>query len=142
MQITQCKHPKGGVDIIILSKFNTPKNIIIKVQKYGDAFSESSSILSNVHKREGAYLQCVNNHYAEFEYKVMKTIGVQITKDRHPQAFQMKKMSYQFNTPQKKRKYLSIMHKIVFAHLQCVNNHYAKFEYKGMLSGAVTKYTN
>ena len=26
LQIAQCKHPKGGVDVII-SKFNTPKNI-------------------------------------------------------------------------------------------------------------------
>ena len=26
-QITQCKHTKGGVDLI-MSKFNTPKNII------------------------------------------------------------------------------------------------------------------
>ena len=32
--------------------------------------------LSNVHKIEGAYLQCVNNHYAKFEYKGMKTIWV------------------------------------------------------------------
>ena len=26
-QITQCEHPKGGVDVIV-SKLNTPKNII------------------------------------------------------------------------------------------------------------------
>ena len=25
---------------------------------------------------EGAHLQCVNNHYAKFEYKVMNTVGV------------------------------------------------------------------
>ena len=30
------------------------------------------------------------------------------------------------------RKYLSNVHKIGGAHLQCVNNHSAKFEYKGM----------
>ena len=24
----------------------------------------------------GAHLQCVNNHYAKFEYKVMNTVGV------------------------------------------------------------------
>ena len=27
LHITQCKHTKGGVDVI-MSKFNTPKNII------------------------------------------------------------------------------------------------------------------
>ena len=37
-----------------------------------------------------------------------------------------------FNTRQKLRKYLSNVHKIRDAHLQCVNNNYAKFEYKGM----------
>ena len=25
---------------------------------------------------EGAHLQCVNNHYAKFKYKEMKTVGV------------------------------------------------------------------
>ena len=27
-------------------------------------------------QNKGAYLQCVNNHYAKFEYKRMKTLGV------------------------------------------------------------------
>ena len=31
-----------------------------------------NKILSNVHKIENAHLQCVNNHYAKFEYKEMK----------------------------------------------------------------------
>ena len=30
----------------------------------------------NVHKIGGAHLQCVNNHYAKFEYKGMNTVGV------------------------------------------------------------------
>ena len=34
------------------------------------------------------------------------------------------------------------MHKIGGAHLQCVNNHRAKFEYKGMNTVGVTDYTN
>ena len=34
------------------------------------------------------------------------------------------------------------MHKIAGAHLQYVNKHYAKFEYKGMKSFGVTDYTN
>ena len=33
-------------------------------------------------------------------------------------------------------------HKTGGAHLQCVNNHYAKFEYKGMNTVGVTDYTN
>ena len=33
-------------------------------------------ILSNVHKIEGAHLQCVNNHNVMFGYKGMKTAGV------------------------------------------------------------------
>ena len=39
-----------------------------------------------------------------------------------PLAFQMEKTI-------KMSKYLSNVHKMVGAHLQCVNNHYAKFEY-------------
>ena len=34
------------------------------------------------------------------------------------------------------------MHKIGGAHFQCENNHYAKFEYKGMKTVGVTDYTN
>ena len=33
-------------------------------------------------------------------------------------------------------------HKIEGTHLQCVNNHYAKFEYIGMNTVGVTDYTN
>ena len=32
--------------------------------------------LLNVHKMGDAHLQCVYNHYAKFEYKVMNTVGV------------------------------------------------------------------
>ena len=31
--------------------------------------------LFNVQKMGGAHLQCVNDHCAKFEYKVMKTVG-------------------------------------------------------------------
>ena len=34
------------------------------------------------------------------------------------------------------------LHIIKGAHLQCVNNHYAKFEYKEMNTVVVTDYTN
>ena len=37
---------------------------------------------------------------------------------------------------------MKLSHKIRGAHLQCVNNHYAKFEYKGMNAVGVTDYTN
>ena len=40
------------------------------------------------------------------------------------------------------RKYLSNVHKMMDAHLQCVNNHNAKFKYKGMKSVGATDYTN
>ena len=40
------------------------------------------------------------------------------------------------------RKNLWNMHKIGGAHLQCVNNHCEKFEYKGMNTVGVTDYTN
>ena len=40
------------------------------------------------------------------------------------------------------RKYFSNVHKMGGAHLQCVNNNSAKFEYKGMNTVGVTDYTN
>ena len=46
--------------------------------------------------------------------------------------------------PKKKKKmrqYSWIVHKIRGAHLQCVNNHYAKSEYKWMKTFGVTDYT-
>ena len=93
-----------------MSKFNTQKNII----------------LSNVHKTEGAHLQCVNNHYAKFEYKGMETGGVTYyTNQTLPKHFGWKKGLSP--TALKIRKYLSNVHKIVGAHFQCVNNNYAKF---------------
>ena len=39
-----------------------------------------NKILSNVHKIGGAYFQGVNNYYAKFEYKGMKTVGEIILK--------------------------------------------------------------
>ena len=37
---------------------------------------EIRKYLLNVHKMGGAHYQCVNNHYAKFEYKVMNSVGV------------------------------------------------------------------
>ena len=46
------------------------------------------------------------------------------------------------STPVKIRKYISNVHKIGGAHLQCMNNDFAKFEYTGMNTIWVTDYTN
>ena len=46
-----------------------------------------------------------------------------------------------FNSP-KLRKYLSNVHNIGGAHVQCLNNLYAKFEHYGIKSVGVTDYTN
>ena len=42
-----------------------------------------------------------------------------------------------FKTPKNEKK----IHQMC-AHLQCVNTHYAKFEYKGINTVGVTDYTN
>ena len=53
----------------------------------------------------------------------------------------MEKMS-NVQQPSKMRKDLSNVHKMEGAHLHCVNNHYGKFEYKGVKTLGVTDYTN
>ena len=68
-----------------------------------------------------------------FHIEEWKLLELQITQTIHPKPFPSEKNS-KFNTRQKLRKYLSNLHKIRAAHLQCVDNHYAKFEYKGMKS--------
>ena len=72
-------------------------------------------------KIEGAHLQCVNNYYAKFEYKGMKTIRVtDYTNLTSPSHFEWTKCLS--STPLKMRKYLSNVHKIAGVHLQCINN--------------------
>ena len=68
-------------------------------------------------------------------------LELQITQTSHPLSISAGKNVY-VQHPSKMRKYLSNVHKIGGAHLQCVNNHCAKFEYKGMKSVGVTDYTN
>ena len=95
----------------------------------------------NVYKIEGAQLQCMNNHCAKFEYIGMKTVGsTDYTNQTPPLHFGWKKCLS--STPVKMLKYLSNVHKIQSVHLQCVANHYAKFEYKRMNTVGVTDYTN
>ena len=72
----------------------------------------------------------------------MKTVGAtDYTNETHPKAFQMEN-NVQVQHPSKIRKYLSNVHKKEGAHLQCENNHYAKFENKAMKTVGVTNYTN
>ena len=61
LQITQTRHP--------LSISEGKKYLSSTPVKNGKIFIKCS-------KKEGAHLQCVNNHYIKFEYKVMNTVGV------------------------------------------------------------------
>ena len=45
-------------------------------------------------------------------------------------------------TPIKNEKKMKQLHKLEGAHLRCVNNHNAKFQYKGMNTVGVTDYTS
>ena len=58
--------------------------------------------------------------------KESKLLELQITQTRHPLHISNGKMS-KFNF-RKNVTYLSNVHKTGGAHLQCVNNHYAKFD--------------
>ena len=66
---------------------------------------------------------------------------LQITQTRHPLSI-LDGKNVQVQHPSKMRKHFSNVHKIAAAHLQCVNNHYPKFEYKGMEIVGNTEYTN
>ena len=81
---------------------------------------------------------CEQSSHTTCEYEGMKTAG---DKPDTPYAFRMEKMS-QVQHPPKMKKYLSNVHEMVGAHLQCVNNHYAKFENKEMKTVGVTDYIN
>ena len=83
----------------------------------------------------------MKNHYAKFEYKRMKTAGVIYCINQTPLRISDRKKFY-VQHPSKMRKYLSNVHKIGGAHLQCVNNHYAKIENKEIKTVGVTDYTN
>ena len=109
------------------SKFKTPKR---------------TKIFMKVYIVGGAHLQCVNNHYAKYENKRMKTFGVtDYTNQTPPTHFRWNKC-LKFNIHQKLKRYLSNMHKMEGAHLQCVNNHHAKFENKDMKTVGITDYAN
>ena len=73
--------------------------------------------------------------------KEWKLLELQITQTRHHLSILVRKKCLSL-APLKKRKYAWNMHKIGDAHLQNVNNHYIKFEYKGMKTFGVTDYRN
>ena len=99
-----------------------------------------------MHKIEGAHLQYVNNHKAKFELKGMKTFRVTDYTNLAPlkcYGWTDRWEKCLGSTPIKnEKKTMKQSLKIVGAHLQCVNNHYAKFEYKGMNTVGVKDYTN
>ena len=58
-----------------------------------------------MYKIGGAHLQCMNNHYAKFDYKGMKTVGVTDYTNQTPPTH----LGWKFflsSTPEKKEKYL------------------------------------
>ena len=70
----------------------------------------------------------MNHHNGKFEYKEMKTAQVtDYTNQTPPRHFGWKKLS-KFNSP-KNMKIIIKCAQNKNAHVQCMNNHYAKFEY-------------
>ena len=92
-----------------------------------------------MHNREGAHVQCTNNNSEKFGYKGTKTVGVTEYKTQ-TQSKRFEQKMTKFKTIKMKK--LGNVHKMGGAHLQCVNFHYAKIEYKGMNTVGVTYYTN
>ena len=71
--------------------------------------------LSNVHKRGGAHVQCMNNYYVIFDYLGMKTVGVTdyTNQTLSKQVEQKKNVLVQTPPPQKNgKKYSYNVHKI------------------------------
>ena len=97
--------------------------------------------LLNVHKINGAHFICMNNRYAKFEYKRLKSVGVTYYANQTPpKHFGCKNVLVQY--PSKMKIIFINVHSIEGAHLHCVKNHYVKFEYKEMKSFRVTDYTS
>ena len=95
-----------------MSKFNTPKNIIKCAQNIGCTCS--------------MYKQ---SWHTKFEYEGKKTAGVTDYTNQTPPKH-VGWIKYLRHTDLKmKGKYLSNVHKIRGAHVQCMNNHYSKIEY-------------
>ena len=71
----------------------------------------------------------MNNHYAKFEYKGMKTVGVtDYKKQTPPTHFRCKNIFS--STPVSNKKIFIKCAQMGGAHLQCVTNHYGKLNIK------------
>ena len=123
LPITQTRNHLS-ISIEKMSKFKTPK-------KYS----------WNLHKIGGALLQCVNNHNAKFEYKGMNNLNFQITLTRHILSISEGQNVYVQHRQKLVKIFLNV-HKIKGANFQCVNNHFAKFEYIWMNTVGITIYKN
>ena len=111
LQITETGHPLSISDG--KNKFNSPKN--------KKMFIKSAQKKRHIINVWTIIMQSLNIKYENLE--------LQITQTRSHLSISNQKMS-KFKTPPKMKKYSWNVHKIVGTHLQCVNNHYAKFEYK------------
>ena len=94
-----------------------------------------------MHKISDAHVQCLNNHNAKFEYKGMKTADVTDYTNQTPSKHFERKKCLSSRPPKMKKIFMKCA-QIGGAHLQYVNNHYDKFEYKGMTTVGVTEHTN
>ena len=71
----------------------------------------------------------------------MKTFGVTDYTNQTPSKHITIFFCLSSRPPKMKKKIMKCIQK-EGAHFQCMNNHYAKFEYKGMKNVGVTDYTN
>ena len=109
-----------------MSKFNIPKN-----KKY----------LSNLHKKERHMFNVWTIIMQSLNIKEWKLLELQqITQTRNHLSNSNKK-SLSSRPLKDEKKYSWNVYKIEGAHLQCVNNNYVKYEYKGMNTAGVTNYT-
>ena len=82
-------------------------------------------------------------HYANVEYKGMTTVDVTYYTNQTPSKHFRQNKCLRLSTPKNTKIFINV-HTIGNPHLQCVDNHNAKIEYKGMknLHLGVTEYKN
>ena len=97
-----------------------------------------------MYKIEGVNLQCMNNPFAKFEYKRMKIVEVTYYTNQTPPTHFGWKNVLRSTSVKNEKIFIKCAQngKMGGAHLQCVNNHYAKFENKKMKTVGVTDYTH
>ena len=83
----------------------------------------------------------MNNQYSKFKYYGKKIIGGTDYTNQTPSKH-FTENNCMFKTPKRKKKIFMKVFYVRGAHLQCVNNHYAKYENKRMKTFGVTDYTN